>query len=188
MRHREMLRLVLVLIFCPMLLQCGGNSDRRIGEEKPETTGFGAFDFSLQVVLPGSPETVFDTVTGDISPWWDHTFSPKPHRLFIEPEPGGGFWEIFDEAGNGVLHARVIVADRGKILRFSGPLGLSGQAIQLVCTYTLEPVGKGETRLRLDVHGAGELNPPNIGEIVEGVWRHFLFDRLKSYMEGNLDS
>ena len=35
---------------------------------------------------------------------------------YIEPRPGGGFIEIFDDEGNGVLHATVIYADRGKLL------------------------------------------------------------------------
>lgn len=182
---RNGLRMLMLVIMCSTMIHCADQTEPPASPTN-EPAEYGTFRFSQQIVLPGKPETVYDTVTGDISPWWDHSFSEKPYRLYIEPKPGGGFWEIFDEAGNGVLHARVIVADRGKMLRFSGPLGLSGQAIQLVCTYTLEPVGDGETRLTLNVHGAGELDPPDIAAIVERVWHHFLFDRLKPFMEGKL--
>jgi len=32
------------------------------------------FKFELKQNLPGSPEIIFDAITGDISPWWDHTY------------------------------------------------------------------------------------------------------------------
>jgi len=43
---------------------------------------------------PGDPVFVYDHLTGDISEWWDHSFSEKPYKLFIEARPGGGFYEI----------------------------------------------------------------------------------------------
>jgi hypothetical protein len=152
-------------------------------ESKPR---YDAFSFSQQLTLPGTPVAVFDKITGDIRPWWDHSFSEKPYKLYIEPKPGGGFYEIFDEAGNGVKHATVIYADRGKMLRFEGPLGLSGMAVTMVCTYKFEAAGSDSTKLTLDVHGAGEV-PEGIPAIVEQVWHHFLFERFKPYMEGKLE-
>jgi len=141
----------------------------------------GAFQVQQELILPASPEAVYDAVTGDISGWWDHSFSEHPKRLFIEPKPGGGFWEIFDDAGNGVLHARVIYADRGKMLRFTGPLGLSGQAADVVTTYEFLPDPAG-TKLRLTCNVSGQINDGQ-DKIVDGVWRHFLFERLKPYIE-----
>lgn len=141
----------------------------------------GAFQVQQELVLPASPEAVFDAVTGDISGWWDHSFSEHPKRLFIEPKPGGGFWEIFDDAGNGVLHARVIYADRGKMLRFTGPLGLSGQATDVVTTYEFLPDPAG-SKLRLTCNVSGQINDGQ-DKIVDGVWHHFLFERLKPYIE-----
>lgn len=149
-------------------------------ESKPR---YDVFSFQQKLTLPGSPVQIYDKITGDISPWWDHSFSEKPYKLYIEPQPGGGFYEIFDEAGNGVKHATVIYADRGKMLRFEGPLGLSGMAVTMVCTYTFETAGSDSTKLTLDVHGAGEV-PEGIPAIVEQVWRHFLFERFKPYVEG----
>ena len=76
--------------------------------------GYGVFSFEQQLTLPGTPNEIYDAITGDISGWWDHSFSEKPYKLYIEPKPGGGFYEIFNESGDGVKHATVTVADRGR--------------------------------------------------------------------------
>lgn len=68
-------------------------------ESAIEPLTVGGFSFVLALTLPGAPEAIYDAVTGDISGWWDHSFSEKPARFYIEPKPGGGFWEIFDESG-----------------------------------------------------------------------------------------
>ena len=145
-------------------------------------TKYDVFAFDKEVILPGTPEIIFDAVTGDISGWWDHSFLESPLEFFIEPFPGGGFWEIFDDEGNGVLHATVIYADRGKLLRFDGPLGLSGTAITVVTTYEFEPVGSDSTLFRVSLHAAGEVED-GIPAIVESVWEHFIFEQLKPYIE-----
>jgi hypothetical protein len=147
-------------------------------ESKPN---YDTFSFDKEVTLPGTPEIIFDAVTGDISGWWDHSMSENPKEFFIEPFPGGGFFEIFDDEGNGVLHATVIYADRGKLLRFDGPLGLSGKAIQIVTTYKFEPVGADSTLFKVSVHAAGEVDE-GIPAIVESVWEHFIFDQLQPYI------
>lgn len=143
---------------------------------------YGVFSFEKAVTLPGNPYIIFDAVTGDISGWWDHSMSESPKEFFIEPVPGGGFWEIFDDEGNGVLHATVIYADRGKLLRFDGPLGLSGQAIHVVTTYQFKPVGTDSTLFNVSVRAAGEV-AEGIPAIVESVWEHFIFEQLEPYIK-----
>ncbi len=91
-----------------------------VGEIKE--TKLSGFTIEQEIVLPGSPAEVYDAVTGDISPWWDHHFTATPKKLYIEPRPGGGFYEIFNDAGEGALHATVIYAERGKRLRYTGQL------------------------------------------------------------------
>jgi len=141
----------------------------------------GGFTVEQDVVVPGSPEGVWDLFTGDVSPWWDHSFSGNPHRLYIEARPGGGFYEIFDEAGNGAKHAEVIYADRGKILTMRGPLGFSGKALDMVHQFRFEAEGDS-TRIRLTIHGVGQMEE-GWGEAVDGVWKHFLVERFKPYVE-----
>ncbi len=146
------------------------------------TNSSSSFTIRQAVILPDTPEAVYDATTGDISGWWDHHFSEKPLKFFIEARPGGGFYEIFDESGDGVLHGTVTWARRGKLLRFTGPLGLAGNAVTAVWTLTYEPHGEKETKLTLDGRMSGTLEE-GWAEAVDSVWRHFLVERLKPYVE-----
>ena len=149
-------------------------------EQKPLKVG--AFQVTHSLTLPGTAELLFDQVTGDISGWWDHSMSENPLKFYIEPKAGGGFYEIFDESGQGVKHAEVIYAERGKLLRFEGPLGLSGNAINLVTSYQFEAVGKDSVRLNVTVNVSGQMED-GWAETVDRVWYHFLFEQLKPYVE-----
>lgn len=139
------------------------------------------FSIADSVVLPVDPDTAFDVATGDVRPWWDHSFTKEPRALTIEARPGGHFLETFDEAGNGCIHATVTYVDRGKTLRMEGPFGLSGQAAQMVVTWKFEADGQS-TKLSWTVNCAGQLDE-GLDKIVAQVWRHFLADRLKTYVE-----
>ena len=144
-------------------------------------TKLNSFKIEQEIVLPASPAEVYDAVTGDISPWWDHHFSQKPAKLLIEPRPGGGFYEIFNDTGDGVLHATVILAERGKRLRYAGPLGFAGSVTQFVVTYELSPDPAG-TKFHLTANVAGQM-PEGVEKAIAGVWNHFLVERLKPYLE-----
>jgi uncharacterized protein YndB with AHSA1/START domain len=167
----------LVSLFAVIVMMCVPSRLR--SDTKELKTG--AFQVQQELVLPASPAEVYDAATGDISGWWDHSFSEHPKKLYIEAKPGGGFYEIFDDAGNGALHATVIYADRGKKIRFTGPLGLSGQAITLVTTYEFLPDPAG-TKMRVTCNVSGEIADGE-DKIVEAVWHHFIFERLKPYIE-----
>lgn len=168
-------------IFDILILLTAISSFTACGDVSPDQ-GYDVFAFTFSLRLPGPPEVIYDAITGDISGWWDHTFKTDYLELYIEPKPGGGFYEIWNEAGDGVQHARVIYADRGKMLRMDGPLGLSGKAFQLVSTYSFEAVDGDSTKLTLEVHASGEMDKTVPG-IVEQVWRHFMFKRFKPYIE-----
>ena len=146
------------------------------------TPSYGVFSFEKSLSLPGTCDEIYGAITGDISGWWDHSFSKKPYRFYIEAKPGGGFYEIFDESGDGILHATVIGADRGKLLRFEGPLGLAGRAVTVVTTYMFEANGTDSTTLKVVVHSSGEIDA-SLASIVENVWDHFIFERFKPYIE-----
>ena len=141
-----------------------------------------SFRFEMNFIYPGTPEFVYEHLTGDISAWWDHSFSPNPQKIILEAKPGGAFLEIFDDSGDGALHATVTYAKRGEMLRMEGPLGLSGTAITMVCTYTLSQSGSNSTNLKLNVTGSGELDE-GTPEIVEEVWQHFLWEQFKPYID-----
>jgi hypothetical protein len=170
-RTRSVLAFVSLLVAVPS----GGEA---VSREVPT----GAFVVEHELTLPGSPLVVYEAITGDVSGWWDHSFSEHPYRFYLEAKPGGGFWEIFNESGDGVKHATVTYADRGKLLRFEGPLGLAGNALELVTTYRFSEAGPDSTLLQVSVHGAGEMQE-GWPETVDQVWHHFLFERFKPYME-----
>ncbi len=169
-----MIKTALLLGFS-LLLIGGCNNSEEIKDSR-------TFQFEMNFNFPGNPIFVYDHLTGDISDWWDHSFSEHPLKLYIDPKPGGGFFEIFDESGDGAKHATVIFAKRGETLRMEGPLGLSGQALTLICTYTLKSSGQNGTLLTLNVNGAGEFTN-DAPEVVKQVWEHFLWEQFKPYIE-----
>ena len=164
-----------MILIIALLLGWGCGSSQKA--ENP-----GTFSFEMNFSYPGDPDFIYDHLTGDISTWWDHSFSETPYKLYIEAWPGGGFYEIFNEAGDGAKHASIIYAERGKMLRMEGPLGLSGQALTLVCTYTLKASEEDQTLLTLNVHGAGEFSEET-PELVRQVWEHFLWEQFKPYID-----
>ena len=168
--------LLFVLIFSLFIFISGKSSAQ---EDKSK---YNVFSFEQQLTLPGTTTMIYDAITGDISGWWDHSFTDKPYKLYIDAVPGGGFYEIFNAGGDGVRHATVIYSDRGKMLRFDGPLGMSGKAIQMVTTYEFTAAGSDSTMLKLTVHGAGEVTE-GLPAIIESVWHHFLFEQFKPYIE-----
>ncbi len=156
--------------------------------QEPATPGlqarpYGAFAFQDSVSVPLDAVGAFDRFV-DVNAWWDHRFSESPVRFAIDPRPGGGFLEIFDESGDGVLHATVLFVKRGELLRMEGPLGLSGFALHMVHTLTFRPQG-GSTLVHLDVRGSGELEEA-WPRAIRSVWHHFLWERFKPFAEGKL--
>jgi hypothetical protein len=162
-----------ILLTVVVLTGCGSAGNKNASR---------TFQFEMNFNFPGTPDFVYDHLTGDISEWWDHSFSENPHQLYIEPKPGGGFYEIFDESGDGAKHATVIYAKRGEMLRMEGPLGLSGMAVTLVCTYVLQASGEDGTLLTLNVNGSGDFSSET-PDLVKQVWEHFLWEQFNPYIQ-----
>jgi uncharacterized protein YndB with AHSA1/START domain len=177
----EQMNVVRLLVCSTLVAAIAGVGVERADAEHRELKT-GAFAVEHELVLPGAPETIYDAITGDISEWWDHSFTESPKKFYIEAKPGGGFWEIFDDSGDGVLHATVIYAERGKFLRFDGPLGLSGKALHMVHTYEFNHAGTDSTRLKVTVQASGEMED-GLAETVDKVWWHFLVEQFKPYVE-----
>ncbi len=137
------------------------------------------------ITVPGSPERAYDAATGDLLPWWDHTWKKDPRKLVIEPWAGGGFWEIWNDQGEGVRHAVVTWAERGKRLRFEGPLGLAGNGITLDTTWDFAAKGDSAT-LTCTSNLSGNV-PAGFEKAIDQVWQHFLGERLKPYIESGKD-
>ncbi len=145
-----------------------------------EVTPFapGGFITKIMVAVPGAPEEVYDWFTDDIGQWWDHTIWGDQKKLKFEARPGGGFYERLSEE-EGARHAEVITAQRGKLLRFVGPLGLSGQGIDLTHEMTFEAQGE-TTSIQLTVIGNGRVEK-GWPEAIHKTWQHFLVERFLPY-------
>lgn len=151
-------------------------------EEVPAAEPIAALSIHVETLLPGTPEWVYDAITGDVSEWWDHRYTKEPHRFVLEPHPGGHFIEIFNEHGDGAVHANVIWAERGERMRFVGPLGFSGQPTEIVTTFDFTPVGADSTHLAVEVNAMGPMNAEQQSAL-RRVWRHFILDRFEPYVE-----
>jgi hypothetical protein len=151
--------------------------------EAPRQRPWGAFAFQDSVRVPLPQEEAFERFL-EVDAWWDHHFSQDPAEFYIEARPGGGFYEIFDESGDGILHATVIAVSRGTLLRMRGPLGFTGYALDGVYTLSFRPAETG-TWVHLDVRAAGELEE-GWDRAMQSVWHHFLAERFKPYAEGTL--
>jgi uncharacterized protein YndB with AHSA1/START domain len=145
-----------------------------------------AFTVEHSVVVAATPEQAWDAFTGDVTEWWDHSFSQQPAEMAIEPWPGGRFIEKFGTGDDGALHARVTYAERPKTLRFTGPLGFASvdMHFDMAHTFRFEEV-EGGTRVSVRVVGLGTVQT-GWEQAVQGVWQHFLNERFKPYVEGEL--
>ncbi|WBQ09247.1 SRPBCC domain-containing protein [Hyphomonadaceae bacterium ML37] len=150
----------------------------------PETFTPQGFRHSLSFEINAPRDEVFAAATGDVSPWWDHRFTPDPAELVIEPVFGGRFYERFtDDADDGALHATVIYVNAPETLRLDGPFGLSGRAVTKLVSWRLEEADDGAaTVFHVDIALSGEVDPAVAG-IVSDVWRHFIGARLTPYVE-----
>lgn len=142
------------------------------------------YSISQSYEIAADPQTVFDAATGDVSGWWDHSFSRgfgmDPDEFYLEPKAGGHFIERFGD-GAEVLHATVIYVKPGEALRFDGPLGFNGNAMNFVVSYKLSPTEAG-TQFDVLVNISGQINEQG-AQAAAGVWDHFIGDRLKIYVE-----
>ena len=96
-----------------------------------------------KLVIAAPPEKVWDTIARP-SVWWskDHSYTGDAANLSIDARPGGCWCEKL--AGGAIEHARVIYADRGKVLRVDGAFGpLQSGAVKGTLTFALKPEGKG---------------------------------------------
>ena len=50
-------------------------------KQQTATPAYGAFSFEHKLTLPVRPEIIYDAITGDISGWWDHSFSGSPKKF-----------------------------------------------------------------------------------------------------------
>jgi len=168
----------LVAFFLLVLLTQGGEADVL------SSSNFG-FLVKSEATVAGTPETVFNTLVGGISRWWDpaHTFSGDSGNLSLEAKPGGCFCEEMPNGG-GVRHLEVVFVSPGKTLRLIGGLGpLQGSGLAGSMTWSFGEAGDStNVGLTYGVGGYYQGDIQELAPIVDSVLRSQL-QRLKSYVE-----
>ena len=102
-----------LLITCTLVLSCWRSLLALRSDAQELKTG--AFQVQQELILPASPEAVYDAMTGDISGWWDHSFLPASEEtLHRSRNPAAASRKLSTMRAMASLHATVIYADRGK--------------------------------------------------------------------------
>jgi uncharacterized protein YndB with AHSA1/START domain len=107
-----------------------------------------------EVVVPLNTKASYKLL-GKPSQWWSsaHTWSGDAKNMRLQLKAGGCFCEVWK--GNSVVHAQVIHAQPGSLLRMQGAFGpLQDMAVTAVLSYQLKKDGTG-TKLEMTYRVSG---------------------------------
>jgi uncharacterized protein YndB with AHSA1/START domain len=141
-----------------------------------------AMDFyqtEQEVLVEADANSVFDGLL-DVDAWWSHRFSDDSKALRLEPVVGGRFYEVFNDADDGVLYGTVTAIRRGEHLSLTGSAGMEGAVVGFV-RFDLEDRG-GQTLLKLSHRAFGEIGETRKQNYNAG-WGELLNQRLKRFVE-----
>ena len=119
-----------------------------------------------------SPEVVWAALIRPAR-WWNkaHSWTGNARNLSMSPKPGGCFCEALS-AGGFAEHARIIFAQRGKLLRLSGALGpLQGEALSGTLTIKIVPGKDGSSTVTFEyvVGGYSRMSLTGLAPAVDAV-------------------
>jgi DNA-binding transcriptional ArsR family regulator/uncharacterized protein YndB with AHSA1/START domain len=144
------------------------------GERGPR---MGEIEVEPEVRIEAPPARVCEAITTGIGGWWSHTFFDGKVRL--EPEVGGRFWE--DAGDRAALYALVQAIEPPRLLRLSGPMGMTGAVVGSIA-FTLDGAGDGDaTVVRLSHRAYGDVDADTEASYGEG-WRSLLDVELRRYL------
>lgn len=104
----------------------------------------GGFEIVTVETAKTTPAAAYDALRTPAA-WWNgaHSYSGDAKNMTIDARAGGCFCERTPGGGT-IEHGRVIYAQPGKLLRFTGGLGpLQSEAITATMTWTIEPAPGG---------------------------------------------
>ncbi|MBI2381399.1 MAG: ATPase [Gammaproteobacteria bacterium] len=114
------------------------------------------FHVQLKAEIAAAPQAVYQQL-GKPGQWWDaeHTFSGEAKNMSLSLKPGGCFCEKLE--GGSLMHAQVIYAKPGELLRLTGALGpLQELPVAGVWSFALKANGNN-TLLTMDYRAGGYL-------------------------------
>ena len=137
------------------------------------------FRIEQEIKINAKPAKVFERLTGDVSPWWDHSFSEAPKAVVLEAKLGGRFYEDFGD-GNGAIYCTVMQLEKDAKLVLVGQMGMGGAVYGNI---TFELVADGAaTVLKLSHSAIGDVTDEHKKNYSQG-WQDLLGKRLKSLVE-----
>jgi len=129
------------------------------------------FQFIQEAAITAAPAKVWSSVTNP-NAWF--FFNPDPatrpkHTFALR---AGGQWISESKDGNSALMATVLLIEPGKLLRLSGPLGLSHLPLTTVVIFELTPQGSG-TLLKVGMRSCGYMDA-EVEKRYAGAWQRLL--------------
>ena len=122
------------------------------------------FTVENAVLIPASPERVWQAMTADIDHLWpkDHSWWGQAAKLSIDARAGGCFCEI--AGAQQAQHLQVVFVDPGKTLRMTGGLGpMQGMSLHGVADCTLP--GEGTSNRVTWRYRAGGYSPDDLSAL-----------------------
>ena len=136
-------------------------------------------DVALDVVIAGSRDVVFESMTARIDQWWGPpAMDARATGVSLEAGLGGRFVEHWGDAG-GQLIATVTGLEADRHLRLTGAFHF-GVALA-DATFDLEDA-RGGTLLRFAFRAVGAIDPADIEDIDSG-WTTLVASRLRALVE-----
>lgn len=139
-----------------------------------------------EVRIEASPAKVWETLVGDVSPWWHAAYytnplGPKQGGYHIEPELGGRMYEDWG-AGQGLIWGTVIGLETERFLQIFGDSSAEWGGPSRNClTLRLEPDGAA-TQLTFVGSGFGRISEQTSASLDAG-WQFLLEACLKRFIE-----
>jgi len=135
------------------------------------------FQFIQEIRINASPQKTWKSLL-NIGNWFKFDPTEKP-RAKLEPWVGGRFYRE-EPSGEAALHGIVTYFQPNKLLRLSGPIGMSHLPVSNAFIFELTPDKKG-TILKLCQRTFGYMDP-DLKNRYQGGWKKLL-PQLKALAE-----
>lgn len=148
-----------------------------------ESSGQSGFSVAYEADLAIAPRDAYDRWL-NIGEWWspEHTYSGDARKLSISAAPDGCWCEALNDGGF-VVHMRVVHAQPGQRLLFSGGLGpLAYMGVAGAMTVEFKAAGETGTHVSLR-YAVGGYDPGDFSKLpalVDGVLNEG-FERYKAF-------
>ena len=139
------------------------------------------FQFIQEVKIDAPPKRVWQTIL-DVGGWFRFEETDTKSKRTLEPWVGGRFYGEDPADGSTSLYTTITYLQPEKLLRMSGPMGMSHVPTNNVFIFELQPENDGKaTLLRFCQRTFGYLTE-NVSKDYQGGWKQ-LFAQLKGLAE-----